>query len=219
MARHKSISDEALLDAVLDQMLTVGPSNLTLARAGKAAGLSPATLVQRYGDKDTLLEAALLYAWNRLDQETAAADAEEPLTPEGAIRLLLRLAPCENAERNETDGLLILREDIRNPVVRARGAAWGAALAAALGRRLTTDASKATSSGWQMAGVWIGARIWWAFTRTETFDIAIRRALEEWCSIAAHDNSQQSVATSSGSQNDQENVRRRSRSQKSESPE
>ncbi|MGY5776907.1 TetR/AcrR family transcriptional regulator [Rhizobium sp. LEGMi135b] len=190
MARHKSISDEAVLDAVLDQMLAVGPSNLTFAQAGKAAGLSPATLVQRYGDKDTLIQAALLHAWDLLDQATALADLEEPLTSEGAIRLLLRLVTRENAEKNETDGLLILHEDIRNPILRARGAAWGAALAAALGRRLTGDASKATSLGWQMAGVWMGARIWWAFTRTETFDVAIRRSLEEWCSVTTRVTSQ-----------------------------
>ncbi|OBZ92808.1 TetR family transcriptional regulator [Pararhizobium polonicum] len=184
MARHKSISDEALLDAVLGRILSIGPSNLTFAQAGKAAGLSPATLVQRYGDKDSLLEAALLHAWSRLDQETAKADAEEPLSPDGAIRLLLRLAPGKTAESDETDGLLILHEDIRNPVLRARGAAWGAALAIALGRRLTADTSRATLLGWQMAGVWLGARIWWAFTRQEPFDIAIRRSLEEWCSVA-----------------------------------
>lgn len=190
MARPKTISDEAILDAVLDQMLAVGPSNLTLAQAGKAAGLSPATLVQRYGDKDTLIEAALLHAWDLLDQATARADLEEPLTPEGAIRVLLRLVNRENPEQNETDGLLILREDIRNPILRTRGATWGAALAAALGRRLTDDTAKATSFGWQMAEVWMGARIWWAFTRTEPFDIAIRRSLKEWCSATTRVTSQ-----------------------------
>lgn len=34
--------------------------------------------MQRYGDNDTLVEAALLRACNRLDQKTVAADAEEP---------------------------------------------------------------------------------------------------------------------------------------------
>jgi AcrR family transcriptional regulator len=189
MARHKSISDEALLDAVLDHMMTIGPANLTFAQAGKAAGLSPATLVQRYGDKDRLIEATLLHAWNRLDQETAAADASEPLTPEGAIRLLLRLAPGENADVQETDGLLILHEDISNPKLRARGAAWGAALATALGRRLTTDAAQIQLLGWQMANIWLGARIWWAFTRTDTAETAIRRALEDWCRVSGVGNS------------------------------
>lgn len=187
MARPKTISDPALLDAVLTQITAVGPANLTFALAGKAAGLSPATLVQRFGDKEGLVEAALLHAWDRLDADTAAADRDEPITREGAIRLLLRLAPGRDAETDEVDGLLLLREDIRNPVLRSRGAAWGAALAAALGRRLTGDATHASTLGWQMANVWFGARLWWAFTRHEPFDLAIRQALEHWCSATLPD--------------------------------
>jgi len=35
----------------------LGPAKLTLARVAKAAGLSPATLVQRFGSKRALLLA------------------------------------------------------------------------------------------------------------------------------------------------------------------
>lgn len=180
MGRTKTISDEAVLDSILELVMDIGPDNLTFARAGRAAGLSPATLVQRYGDRDTLLQATLLRAWDCLDAATQAADDEEPLTLEGAIRLLLRLMPPEAAERNATDGLLLLREDIRNPVLRARGAAWGRCLASALDRRLGT-ASKGHRLGWQMASVWLGAQTWWAFTRSGTAEVAIRQALEDWC--------------------------------------
>ena len=68
-----------------------GPDGLTFARAAKACGLSPATLVQRYGTRETLVQAVLLRAWDRLDAETGAADAEEAQTPVGAINLLMRL--------------------------------------------------------------------------------------------------------------------------------
>jgi AcrR family transcriptional regulator len=179
MPRAKTISDDAVLDAVLELVTAAGPAALTFARAGRAAGLSPATLVQRHGSREALLQATLLRAWDRLDAETAAADAEEPITPEGAIRVLLRLMPPEMAERNATDGLLLLREDIRNPVLRARGAAWGQHLALALGRRLD-DGAEAERLGWQMASMWLGAQTWWAFTRIEAPDAAIRAALEDW---------------------------------------
>ena len=180
MARRKTVSDEQVLDTLLQTLTEVGPANLTFARAAKACGLSPATLVQRYGNREGLVQEILLRAWDRLDAETEAADAEEPPTPEGAINLLMRLMPPETAERNATDGLLLLREDIRNPALRTRGAAWGRRLAEVLGRRLSEDPNEAQRLGWQMASLWQGAHIWCAFIREEPADQMIRRLLGEW---------------------------------------
>ncbi|MBR0556600.1 TetR/AcrR family transcriptional regulator [Ciceribacter sp. L1K23] len=180
MARHKTISDETLLDLLLETIMETGPAGLTFSRAAKAGGLAPATLVQRYGDREALVEAILLRAWDRLDEETERADVEEAETRQGAVDLLLRLMPPEQAERDTTDGLLLLREDIRNPKLRARGAAWGHRLAEALGRRLSADPQEGRRLGWQMASLWQGAYTWWAFTREEPADRAIRRVLEDW---------------------------------------
>ena len=180
MPRHKTISDEQVLDILLGLIMKIGPDRLTFARGAKACGLSPATLVQRYGDRETLVEAILLRAWDQLEAETAAADAEEALTAEGAVNLLMRLMAPETAERDATDGLLVLREDIRNPKLRARGAAWGHELANALGRRLSDDPMEAKRLGWQMAALWQGAHTWWAFTREEPAGRAISRMLNEW---------------------------------------
>lgn len=180
MARTKSVPDEAVLDRLMAVVAKEGPDGLTFARAAKAAGLSAATLVQRYGSSQSMLEAVLLRAWDQLDAATRTADENAALTPQGAIDLLMALMPPDTADYNATDGLLLLREDIRNPVLRARGAAWGLYLADALGRRLSGDAAKAERLGWQMASIWQGAHIWWAFTRSEPPEIAIRRALMEW---------------------------------------
>ncbi len=180
MARHKTISDEQVLDRLFDLIVETGPDGLTFAKSAAACGLSPASLVQRYGSRDRLVEAILLHAWDKLDAETAAADAEEAVTPQGAVDLLMRLMPPETAERDATDGLLLLREDIRNPKLRARGAAWGHTVAEALGRRLCEDREKGRRLGWQMAAVWQGAHTWWAFTQKEPAGRAIRRMLVEW---------------------------------------
>ncbi|MGE7368343.1 TetR family transcriptional regulator [Neorhizobium sp. NPDC001467] len=180
MPRHKTIPDEQVLDTLFELMMQTGPDGLTLARAAQAAGLSAATLVQRYGNRERLVEAILLQAWDRLDAQTQAADNEEDLSPEGAVKLLLRLMPPDTAERNASDGLLLLREDIRNPKLRARGAAWGQALVSALGRRLSTDKREADLLGWQMATLWQGAHTWWAFNQSVPADRAIRQALEAW---------------------------------------
>jgi AcrR family transcriptional regulator len=58
MPRPRTISDEAILDAVLALALRLGPARVTLAAAAAEAGLSPATLVQRFGTKRDLLLAA-----------------------------------------------------------------------------------------------------------------------------------------------------------------
>ncbi|NIJ36940.1 AcrR family transcriptional regulator [Sphingopyxis panaciterrae] len=163
------------------QVEKIGPASLTFSKAAQAAGLSAASLVQRFATRDAMAEAVLLHAWDKLDAATAAADAEAPVNPAGAIGLLLRLSPGETAGCDVTDGLLLLREDIRNPVLAARGAAWGACLAKAVGRRLTGSAADAERLGWQMASVWQGAIIWWAFRRNGESATMIRAALEDWC--------------------------------------
>ena len=57
MPRTKTIDDELVLDEALRLVGEVGPADLTLARIGDAVGLSPATLVQRFGSRRGLLLA------------------------------------------------------------------------------------------------------------------------------------------------------------------
>jgi AcrR family transcriptional regulator len=184
MGRSKTISDEALLDVLLAAIEEMGPDGLSFARAAQAVGLSPATLVQRYGTRDAMIEAVLLHAWDRLDALTSTADAEARDGPSGAVALLMRLMPGGDVAPNLNGGLLLLREDFRNPVLRARGSDWGFRLAGALGRRLTDDRVAADRLGWQMASVWQGAIIWWGFRRDGEPAAAIRAMLEDWCRTA-----------------------------------
>jgi AcrR family transcriptional regulator len=181
MPRRKSVPDTVLSERLLDPLLRVGPDAFTFAQAAAASELSPATLVQRYGTRDGMIEAVLLRAWDQLDAATARADADAPQTPAGAVELLMGLTSPGTAERAVTDGLLLLREDIKRPLLRARGAAWGRVLAVALGRRLTSHPEDAERLGWQMASVWQGSQVWWAFTRTGPPEVYIREALESWC--------------------------------------
>jgi AcrR family transcriptional regulator len=181
MARHKSISDDALLDRLMVPLMRHGPDGLTLALAGAAAGLSAATMVQRFGSRERMIEAILLRAWDRLDEATAVADAAAGDGAEGALALLAGLATQGDAEADMTDGLLLLREDFRNPVLRARGRDWGTGLAQALGRRLDPLPEVGVPLGWQMLQVWQGALIWWAFTRQGRAEDHVQKALRDWC--------------------------------------
>lgn len=180
MARRKTVSDDALLDQLLAPVSTHGPDGLTFTLAAAATQLSPATLVQRFGTREAMIEGILLRAWDKLDAATDAADIAAAPGPDGAVNLLLSLMPAGATEAAMSDGLLLLREDFRNPTLRARGKAWGERLAWAVGRRLTDDAAQ-DRLGWQMIQVWQGALIWWAFTREGKAEDYVATALRRWC--------------------------------------
>jgi AcrR family transcriptional regulator len=184
MSRSKTISDATLLDRLLEAIRAHGPADLSFAKASAFAGLSAATLVQRFGDRAAMIEAILLRAWDQLDEATAQADAASGPGADGAIDLLMRLTAAGDADYDTTDGLLLLREDMRNPALRARGAAWGACLANAIGRRLSPSPDDGARLGRQAINVWQGAMLWWAFRRDARPEDAVRAALEEWRATA-----------------------------------
>ena len=185
MARPRKISDEDVVESVATLLAREGPAALTFSAASKATGLSPASLVQRYGSRDALLQAALLWMWDQLDLETAAADATQPMDAEGAIALLVRLSSGSCAGDDPGQGLLLLREDYRDPVLRGRGAAWQRALSAALGRRLSDDPTGQERLGRLLAAQWQGAVIWWGFSRDGSLRGYLRRELRDWLTTIA----------------------------------
>jgi AcrR family transcriptional regulator len=58
MPRPRTIPDEAILDQVLALAHRIGPQRLTFQAVAKEVGLSPAALVQRFGNKHGMLLAA-----------------------------------------------------------------------------------------------------------------------------------------------------------------
>ena len=182
MGRAKKVSDAELLDRLLVAIGKEGPG-ISFAHAAKAAELAPATLVQRFGTREAMVESTLLHAWKQLEEATCNADVQAALDPAGAVDLLVHLTNAGSGETDFSEGLLLLREDFRNPVLRARGAKWGEQLAAALGRRLSQDPSRAAVLGWQMASVWQGALIWWGFTRDGQLQNNVKAVLDDWCRI------------------------------------
>ena len=65
--RPRTIADEQIIQAAAKVIGRVGPANLTLADVGKEAGLSAATLVQRFGSKRGLLLAMATSAAESMD--------------------------------------------------------------------------------------------------------------------------------------------------------
>jgi AcrR family transcriptional regulator len=168
MPRPKTRPDEEVLDAAL-ALLRDG--RLTFATVAEASGLSGATLVQRFGSKDGLRRRALLRAWDLLDARTRSLAESAPMTPEGAIELLLGLSGQYDAIDQYAENLLILREDLRDPVLRARGAAWELELIAAL------EARCGAGTGPLLAAHWQGAVTWWAFRPERPLHAELRASL------------------------------------------
>src|SRR5262245_55513491 len=163
MPRPKTLPDEEVLAAAHRLMHARGPEALTFATLARACGLSASTLVQRFRSKAALKQSTLLYAWDRLDEKTAKLAATAPRTPEGAIAMLVALSRDNGGIEAYAEGLLVLREDLRDPALRARGAAWKAALSRALDACFSELPHAPPGIGLLMASQWQGSLLWWSF--------------------------------------------------------
>ena len=163
MTRPKTQSDEQVLEAAYRLMHADGPEALTFERLARASGLSGSTLVQRFKNKTLLKQRTLLYAWDGLDRKTEEAAASVPRTPAGAVELLVALSSGYGDIESYAEGLLVLREDLRDPMLRARGAAWKAALSGMLADCFAGVRGVPDDIGLLMAAHWQGSLLWWSF--------------------------------------------------------
>lgn len=163
MPRPKTLPNEDVLDAALAIMRRQGPDGLTFAALAADCGLSASTLVQRFENKQQLIQAALLQAWDRLDRLTLDLASSMPNTPEGAIALMVGLSGDYGGIETYADDLRILREDLRDPALRARGAAWRDVLCRAIEMRFAGIPAAPPGIGLMMASQWQGALLWWSF--------------------------------------------------------
>jgi AcrR family transcriptional regulator len=77
--RPRTVEDGVIADAVFDLVGRIGPGRLTLARVAAEVGLSPATLVQRFGSKRGLLLAAARHGEATAGDAFARAAGRAPL--------------------------------------------------------------------------------------------------------------------------------------------
>jgi len=180
MPRPKTQTDGDLLEAAHRLIHEEGPDALTFARMSEVCGLSPSTLVQRFKTKAGLLQQTLLRAWDKLDDRTIALTATVPPTPDGAITLLVALSRNYGGIETYADGLLILREDFRDPVLRARGAAWKIALCKALDGCFETIPNPPAGIGMLLAAQWQGLLLWWGFDPQTTVAAYVEDGLKRF---------------------------------------
>jgi AcrR family transcriptional regulator len=185
MPRPKKLSDEDVLEAAHKLIHERGPEALTFARLARACGLSSATLVQRFKSKAGLKQSTLLQAWDRLDEKTAGLAATVPKTPGGAIELLVALSSDYGGIEAYAEGLLVLREDLRDPALRARGAAWKASLSRALDECFSGVPNAPPGIGLLMASQWQGSLLWWSFDPRGDVESFVEDSLNRFVSAIA----------------------------------
>jgi AcrR family transcriptional regulator len=88
--RPRATSDSAILTAAHRAVTRVGPMRLTLADVAREAGVSPATLVQRFGSKKQLL-LALVAAESGVEDQWASILA---LAKQSPLKALFAYAEC-----------------------------------------------------------------------------------------------------------------------------
>lgn len=180
MPRKRTIADQDVLDAALAIVRANGPAALTFAALALRIDLAPATIVQRFGTKAGLLRAALSRAWDMLDEATTAAIDRAPRSPAGVIEMLVELSGQYYEGDDFADQLLILREDLRDPVLRVRGRVWMDRLYEAIESRLDgSPTSRTRGAGRLVFAQWQGALIVWSFRRRGSLRDEVRSALEE----------------------------------------
>ena len=177
MPRKKTLSDEEVLATAHRLMQEAGPEALTFDALARACGLSPATLVQRFKTKAGLKRATLVQAWDELDEKTSSLARSLPKTPAGAVEMLVALSGSYGGVEAYAEGLMILREDFRDPVLRARGASWKKVLSAALGERFADVPGAPRDMGLLLATHWQGSLLWWAFEPAEEIDVYVGKTL------------------------------------------
>lgn len=136
MSRRKSISDDEILERALPVMARAGPAGFTLADLAAETGLSPATLLQRFGDKRTLVERA--FAQDNARFARWIADLPEGRGEAATLAVYRAATEAFHADPDPelADHLLWLREDIRDPVFNAMARARFAQFRAAILDRL-----------------------------------------------------------------------------------
>lgn len=183
MPRPKTRSDRDVLETAHRLIHDHGPGALTFATLARASGLSASTLVQRFKSKAGLMQSTLLHAWDRLDEKTARLAAAAPKTAEGAVELLVALSGDYGGIESYAEGLLILREDLRDPALRSRGSAWKISLCAALEDCFAGVPGTPHGMGPLMAAQWQGSLLWWSFDPHEKVERFVEKSLNRFVSV------------------------------------
>jgi AcrR family transcriptional regulator len=185
MARPKKISDEAVLRAALQVMFRAGPESFTLAAAAAEAGVSPATLIQRFGDKRTLIVRALALDTAEHIQMLEAAPVR--VGREAVLAVFRFATPDIDDPRTLAEQILWLREDFRDPQLNALARDRFRLLRRAIAERLPPLPVPPEVGARLIEAQWQGAINQWGFFPEGRLGDYLERCLNDWFDLAGID--------------------------------
>jgi AcrR family transcriptional regulator len=113
--RPRTIADEKIIEAAAKVIGRVGPGNLTLADVGKEAGLSAATLVQRFGSKRGLLLAMATSAAESMDACFDMVRAAHPSPLAALVAAATDITRYFDTPEEVANHLAFLQMDLSDP--------------------------------------------------------------------------------------------------------
>jgi AcrR family transcriptional regulator len=120
--RPRSVSDEAIFEAVRAIVTEVGPSGLTLAAMADRVGLSAPALTQRFGSKRSLLLAHAQAAATGIDDPFNRARSNSPTALSALRAALLELTADIDSRDAVANHLALLHLDLTDPDLGAHAA-------------------------------------------------------------------------------------------------
>lgn len=155
MPRRKILPDTDVHAIILGLLAAGGDKAVAFGSVSRATGLAPATLVQRFGNREAMVAAALTDAWDRLDDLAARAEAAAPTSAKGAGVFLKALSAGLSTAADPA----LLAILFRDPQLRDRAEIWRNRVVAALALRLGGGA-KGQETAALLFSAWIGQAVW-----------------------------------------------------------
>ncbi len=122
MPRIKTIPDTEILATVRQLLAAGGDKAVAFASVARATGLAAPTLVQRFGTRDAMVEAAVLEAWDMVHHDTAQAETTAPISPKG-VQVFLKMLGEAGSLLADT---ALLAQSFRSPALRKQAEDWRA---------------------------------------------------------------------------------------------
>ncbi len=192
MPRIKEKDDNQILDEALKIIVKIGPTQFSLAQVGEHVGLSPATLLQRFGSKNNLLVKAISHSNQRmkdqLEQQIIEFSTKLKFRScvETVTELYCQFAVGVKEPRDVAHGLDILKFDILDPALNKVSKEYFEIRASAIEKllRLGKKNGEITWSGdiptlvQVLESVWQGAIILWAITPKGSVVTQLRKQIK-----------------------------------------
>ena len=121
--RPRSVSDDAIFEAVAAVVTAVGPTGLTLAAVAERVGLSAPALTQRFGSKHGLLVAFATREATDIAEAFAAARPAHPDPLTALVETLAALPSGITTPEGLAHNLAFLQMDLTDPELRTHAVA------------------------------------------------------------------------------------------------